>query len=119
MSIEEVAMNQDRARVDAVFKALDSRPRRAILTMLAQAHLDGEDGCCGDGDLCACDFTDRLGLGAPTVSHHMKQLIEAGLVSSSKRGLWVYYRLVPDGFAGVLAELAPIVDAAAGCASEA
>ena len=56
--------------------------------------------------MCACVFADKLGLGAPTVSHHMKTLIEAGLVTARKRGLWVYYRLVPEAFEPLADELA-------------
>jgi len=99
-------------RVDAVFRALNSRPRRAILRLLAEAETAGGGACC-DGDmLCACEFSDRLGLSAPTVSHHMKGLIEAGLVASEKRGLWVHYRLVPGAFAEMLEELRPFLGAA-------
>lgn len=46
-----------------------------------------------DGPICICDFTASLGLGQPTISHHMAKLREAGLVESEKRGIWVYYRL--------------------------
>lgn len=87
---------------DRVFRALASRPRRQILAMLARG--EGSD-CCADEGVCACDFSERLGLGAPTISHHMKILIEAGLVASEKRGLWVYYRVKPEGFAAAFAEI--------------
>ncbi len=46
-----------------------------------------------DAPICICDFTAGLGLGQPTISHHMAKLKEAGLVESEKRGIWVYYRL--------------------------
>src|SRR5256885_2901048 len=43
--------------------------------------------------ICVCDFTAGLGLGQPTISHHMAKLREAGLVQSQKKGIWIYYRL--------------------------
>ncbi len=63
--------------------------------------------------MCACVFSDRLGLGAPTVSHHMKALVDAGLVSAEKRGLWVYYRLRPEGFGPLIEALEPMTTTAA------
>jgi DNA-binding transcriptional ArsR family regulator len=48
------------------------------------------------GPMCVCDFTAPLGLGQPTVSHHMARLRAAGLVESEKRGVWTYYRLRDD-----------------------
>jgi ArsR family transcriptional regulator, arsenate/arsenite/antimonite-responsive transcriptional repressor len=88
-------------RTDLIFKALASRPRREILALLATSGA-GSAGCCSADEVCACEFAEKLGLGAPTVSHHMKALTEAGLVTSSKRGLWVYYKLVPGAFEPML-----------------
>ena len=90
-------------RIDAVFKALASRPRREILRILATSGTAADGTCCAD-EVCACVFAEKLDLGAPTVSHHMKSLIDAGLVAGSKRGLWVYYRLIPEAFAPLVAE---------------
>ena len=45
---------------------------------------------------CVCDFVAALDLAQPTISHHLKVLREAGLVESSRRGTWAYYRLVPE-----------------------
>jgi DNA-binding transcriptional ArsR family regulator len=47
-------------------------------------------------ETCACDFTATCGVGQPTVSHHLKVLREAGVVTSERRGQWIYYRLAPD-----------------------
>ena len=47
------------------------------------------------GEVCACDFTGPVGLSQPTVSHHLKVLVEAGLLTREQRGKWAYYRLVP------------------------
>ena len=66
-------------------KALADPARLRLLSMVA-AHEDKE--------ACVCDLTDPLGLSQPTVSHHLKVLVEAGYLSVSKRGTWHYYRLV-------------------------
>ena len=44
------------------------------------------------GEMCVCDLTEPVGLSQPTVSHHMKLLVEAGLVEREQRGRWAYYR---------------------------
>ena len=53
-----------------------------------------------EGESCVCDIPD-VGVSQPTVSHHLKKLREAGLLTSERRGTWVYYRVVP----GVLAAM--------------
>ena len=78
-------------------KALADPARLRILSMVA-AHEDRE--------ACVCDLTDPLGLAQPTVSHHLRVLVDAGYLTRSKRGTWAYYRLVPgslDSVAGLLA----------------
>jgi ArsR family transcriptional regulator len=99
--------------MDLVFRALASKPRREILRLLATGT-DGDASCCTGAEVCACDFSEKLGLGAPTVSHHMKSLIDAGLVTAEKRGLWVYYRLVPETVKAIAVELLSL----AGCSTE-
>lgn len=47
-------------------------------------------------EVCVCDFTDALPLNQPTVSHHLRILREADLVTCERRGTWVYYRLAAD-----------------------
>jgi ArsR family transcriptional regulator len=93
------------SRADLIFKALASGVRREIVTILATASGTGDDRCCGD-EVCACTFSERLSLGAPTISHHMKTLLDAGLIVAEKRGLWVYYRLAPSALADVSAAVA-------------
>ena len=46
------------------------------------------------GEACACDLTEPLGLSQPTVSHHLKILVGAGLLERTQRGKWAYYRVV-------------------------
>ena len=47
-----------------------------------------------ENEVCVCDITSNFPLGQPTISHHLRILREAGLVSGDKRGKWVYYSLV-------------------------
>ena len=68
----------------ARFKALADPARVAILNRLA-----------GADEVCVCNFVDALDIAQPTVSHHLKVLRDAGLVESTRRGTWAYYRLVP------------------------
>jgi ArsR family transcriptional regulator len=98
-------------QLEFVFRALASAPRREILRLLATGGDDPTSECCSATEVCACIFAEKLGIGAPTVSHHMKSLIEAGLVTSEKRGQWVYYRLVPAAVQAVATELLKL----AGC----
>jgi len=69
-----------------VFKALGD-PVRLRLVSLIGAHQGGE--------VCVCELTDAFDLTQPTISHHLKVLREAGIITSERRGTWVYYRLVP------------------------
>jgi ArsR family transcriptional regulator len=69
-----------------VFKALGD-PVRLRLVSLIGAHQGGE--------VCVCDLTEAFDLTQPTISHHLKVLREAGILTSERRGTWVYYRLQP------------------------
>ena len=69
-----------------VFKALGD-PVRLRLVSLIGAHQGGE--------VCVCDLTTAFDLTQPTISHHLKVLREAGIITSERRGTWVYYRLEP------------------------
>ena len=69
-----------------VFKAIGD-PVRLRLVSLIGAHRGGE--------VCVCDLTTAFNLAQPTISHHLKVLREAGIITSERRGTWVYYRLVP------------------------
>lgn len=71
----------------AAFAALSDPVRLKLLSCIASA---------GGAEVCACDLVEVAGRSQPTVSHHMKILHEAGLVSREKRGLWVWYRVVPE-----------------------
>lgn len=81
-----------------VFKALGDVHRLKALHFLATAT----PGCCQNGEgVCACDLVDHLGLAQPTVSHHMRLLVDAGLVTAEKRGRWTHYALNGTGLGAV------------------
>src|SRR6202044_2934031 len=69
----------------ALLKAIADPYRLTMMATLAAS----------DREVCVCDFTDALPLEQPTVSHHLRILREAGLVTCERRGTWVYYRLAP------------------------
>jgi len=85
----------------ALFRALGDPARATILATLART----------DEEVCVCDFTSGLGLNQSTVSHHLKLLKDAGLVSSVRRGTWGYYSLAPDARQRLDAALASILPA--------
>lgn len=76
-------------RLAAVFKALADPARVKLVSLIAAS-----DG----GEACICDLTGPLGLSQPTVSHHMKLLVDSGLVGREQRGRWAYYRLNSAAF---------------------
>jgi ArsR family transcriptional regulator len=82
----------DVADAEALARSLKALadPTRLRLLSLVAAH----DG----GEACVCDLTDPVGLTQPTVSHHLKVLVDAGLLTRDKRGVWAYYALVPGAF---------------------
>ena len=53
------------------------------------------------GEACVCDLTEPLGLSQPTVSHHLKVLAEAGLVTRERRGTWAWFSVVPERIAEI------------------
>jgi len=69
-----------------VLKAIADPARLRLISMVA-THADAE--------ACVCDLTEPLGLSQGTVSHHLKVLVDAGLLTRDKRGTWAFYRLVP------------------------
>lgn len=75
---------EDAERVARVFKALGDPTRVRLLSLIA-------DGA--GGEACICDLTEPVGLSQGTVSHHMKLLTDAGLVTREQRGKWAYFAL--------------------------
>jgi ArsR family transcriptional regulator len=88
----EAITEENAANLALSLKALADPARLRIISMVA-AHEDAE--------ACVCDLTEPLGLGQPTVSHHLKILVDAGYLTRSKRGTWAYYNLVPGALDGV------------------
>jgi ArsR family transcriptional regulator, arsenate/arsenite/antimonite-responsive transcriptional repressor len=83
-------MSDDEAEVTAkVFKALGDPHRVRIVNLLANAP----------GPACVCDLTPELGLSQPTVSFHMKKLMDAGLLEREQRGVWAYYSIDREALA--------------------
>ena len=78
-----------------VFKALADPHRVKIVNLLATSP----------GPVCVCEFTEPLGLSQPTVSHHLKKLLDAGLVDREQRGTWAYYSLRRGALGGLAAAL--------------
>jgi ArsR family transcriptional regulator len=91
----------DAQRLAPVFKALGDPVRLRLLSIV----VSGEDG-----EACVCELTEPVGLTQPTVSHHLKVLVDAGLLEREQRAKWAYYRLVP----GALEAVADLLSPAAG-----
>jgi ArsR family transcriptional regulator len=70
----------------ALFRALGDPARIRILNALATS----------DEPVCVCNLTEPLGLSQPTVSHHLKKLVDAGLLAREQRGRWAYFSLRPE-----------------------
>ena len=73
-------------------KALADPTRLRLISIVAAS--EGQEAC-------VCDLTEPVGLSQPTVSHHLKILVDAGFLTRTKRGTWSYYRLVPGALDAV------------------
>jgi ArsR family transcriptional regulator len=83
----EPIQRTDAEKLAGVLKALADPARLRLLSLIQSSP---------DGEACVCDLTEPVGLSQPTVSHHLRILAEAGVVERDKRGVWAYFRLVPD-----------------------
>ena len=83
-----------------MFKALGDPVRLRVLSLIAARR---------GGEVCVCEITDAFDLTGPTISYHLRQLREAGLVDCQRRGTWVYYWVVP----AALAALSKLLDTSA------
>jgi ArsR family transcriptional regulator len=79
----DLLTDEDVHAVAELFRALADPARVRILNVLAT---------CGE-PVCICNLVDPLDLSQPTVSHHMKKLVDAGLVEREQRGKWAYFTL--------------------------
>lgn len=85
--VSELLTPSEAANLAQVLKALGDPVRLRLLSMI---------GANESGEACVCELTDAFDLTAPTISHHLKVLREAGLIACERRGTWVYYWIVPD-----------------------
>jgi len=97
--IEPAALaDDDQARLIATFKALGDPTRMQIFRLIAAQSQP----------ICACDIVDRFAVSQPTIAHHTKILREAGLITSTKIGIWAYYQVDREG-AALLASIADLL----------
>lgn len=94
-ALDRVVDDETAKKLATVFKALGDPARVKLLSLINAA-----------GEMCICDLTGPVGLSQPTVSHHMKLLVDAGLVAREQRGRWAYYSPTPDPLAEATARLA-------------
>jgi ArsR family transcriptional regulator len=94
--LEGAISRKEADQVAAALKVL-AEPARLRLLSLIQAQPGGE--------ACVCHLTEPLGLSQPTVSHHLKVLLEAGLVEREQRGSWAFFRVQPEPLAALRAVL--------------
>jgi ArsR family transcriptional regulator len=78
--------------LEAVMKALADRHRLKIVNLLLRA---------GGEPVCVCEVRPLLGLSQGTVSYHLKQLVEAGVIKRQRRGTYSYFSLVPGALDAV------------------
>jgi ArsR family transcriptional regulator, arsenate/arsenite/antimonite-responsive transcriptional repressor len=93
---ESVISSADALDLAPAFKALGDPVRLQLMSMIASNS---------GGEVCVCDLTPAFDLTGPTISHHLKTLREAGLVTAERRGTWVWYRPVASKLAALSALL--------------
>lgn len=95
---QDILTQAQAASLAAQFKALADPNRLKILSIVAAAQ--GQEAC-------VCDIQEPLDLGQPTVSHHLKILVDAGFLRRDKRGVWAYYSLLPGALESLAGTLIP------------
>ncbi|KAF0846007.1 ArsR/SmtB family transcription factor [Nocardia caishijiensis] len=95
--VRDPLTHSEAVELAALFKALSDPVRLRLLSLVASR---------AGGEACVCDISDGVEVGQPTISHHLKVLREAGLLTSERRASWVYYRVVPEAFARIASALA-------------
>ena len=95
--VTEVTLDEDQATdLAAQLKALADPVRLRLISMMATAPT---------GEVCACDLPALLDRSQPTVSHHLSQLVKAGLVEREQRGKWAWFSLNRAGLEAIHAAL--------------
>lgn len=90
-------------RLAAILKALANETRLAMIGMMMQG-----------GELCGCEFVRALGITQSKASRHLGELVDAGLVRTRRKAVWIYYSIPPElapGFRGLLDALSPLIAA--------
>lgn len=93
---EGLLSEDDAAELAGRLKALADPIRLRLVSLLAGSE---------QREICACDLPELLGRSQPTVSHHLKQLVDAGLLDREQRGKWAWFSLRPDALDAVVAAL--------------
>lgn len=92
---------KDARRIADGLKALSEPVRVRLVSLVAS-----------NGEMCVCDLTEPLDIGQPTVSHHLKLLVEAGLLVREKRGKWAYYTVDASTLQSLANSLSPSAETA-------
>lgn len=98
---DSVITDSDAAEVAAKLKVLADPIRLRLVSMVANAPT---------GEVCACDLPEQLNRSQPTISHHLSQLVEAGILHREKRGKWAWFTLDASQLTALCAVLAPTKD---------
>ena len=96
LSVSSALGREAAERLARLLKAVAEPTRLQLISLIRAAP---------EGEACVCDLTEPLGLRQPTVSYHLKILVEAGLMTVERRGTWMWYSLVPgalDSLGGLL-----------------
>ncbi|HEY8544930.1 MAG TPA: metalloregulator ArsR/SmtB family transcription factor [Acidimicrobiales bacterium] len=93
---DRVLDEREATELATILKALADPVRLRLVSAIAASDT---------GEICACDLPGILGRSQPTVSHHLSQLVRAGLLDREQRGKWAWFRLRPDRFAALRAAL--------------
>ena len=97
--LAQATISETEAEVLAVrLKALADPARLRLLSLILAT---------ADGEMCTCDLVDPLALSQPTVTHHLRKLAEAGIVTGERRGRWTYYRVEPRALDAIVDALRP------------
>ncbi|MGD7003716.1 ArsR/SmtB family transcription factor [Corynebacterium halotolerans] len=89
-TLSDGPISKSRAQLLAIrMKALSDPTRLRLLSHVASQ---------GHESVCACDVIESLGVNQSTVSHHMKKLVDAGLLEREQRGRWAYYTVIREAF---------------------
>lgn len=86
LSISAPLAREEAEQLSRLLKAVADPTRLQLISLIKAAP---------EGEACVCDLTEPLGLRQPTVSHHLRVLVEAGLLSRERRATWMWYKLVP------------------------